>query len=137
MHAYMIHYCAGIRVPVYTAIKSPIWFQGYTPSLIVSDFKTTVSLCVSLIVLMGFLIFVAYTTYVWIAASVGQSGKSTSQPPCRHRPLHFNQNTDFVTEYTLEHNQQIQLLPDTLLAEPKVQLPLPQVTKVIHIQSAT
>ena len=50
--------------------------QGYTPSLIVSDFKTTVSLGVSLIILGGFLTFVAYTSYVWIQAPVGQSGRS-------------------------------------------------------------
>ena len=48
--------------------------QGYTPSLIVSDFKTVISLSISLVLLSAFLTFVVYTTYVWVLAPVGQSG---------------------------------------------------------------
>ena len=38
------------------------------------DFKTVVSLAISLFVFSTFLIFVTYTTYVWILAPVSETG---------------------------------------------------------------
>ncbi len=50
--------------------------QGFAPTLIVSEFKTVVSLITSFIVILAFLTFMAYTTYVWVTAPVGGSGAS-------------------------------------------------------------
>lgn len=49
--------------------------QGYTPSLIVSEYKTLVSLITSLLVISAFLTAVAYTTYIWVVADLNQTGE--------------------------------------------------------------
>ncbi|GAX84653.1 hypothetical protein CEUSTIGMA_g12074.t1 [Chlamydomonas eustigma] len=75
---------------------------GYTPSLIVSEFKTVVSLGISLLLIASFLTFMAYTTYIFVVAPVGQ------------------------TETTVLHVQEVTLLPSSSVSEPKTQMPLPQ-----------
>ena len=48
--------------------------QGYTPTLAVAQFKTIISLGISMFLMCGFLVYVAYTTYAWVLAPVLQSG---------------------------------------------------------------
>eukprot|EP00955_Chlamydomonas_euryale_P105602 365651-Chlamydomonas_euryale.AAC.7 len=71
MQSCPVHLCAHATANLQSHAQSDA--QGYTPSLLVSEYKTLVSLIVSLLVLGAFLTSVGYTLAVWATAVMTQT----------------------------------------------------------------